>query len=274
MQISASIVLYDNKKEIVLEAIKSFLSTSLDVKLYLIDNSKNDTLKSLGEVDKRITYIYNNENLGFGKAHNIALQKSLMDFTSYHLVLNPDVSFNKGVLESLLSYLQQNSDVALVMPKVYYPNGSLQYTCRRLPTPFDLIIRRFIPKSIHLFDNAKKEYELHDFGYDKEMNIPFFLGSFMFLRTDALREVGVFDENIFLYMEDLDLCRRLHQKYKTMFYPYVSITHIHARDSYKNYGLLKEHIKSTIYYFNKWGWFFDKERKEINNALSKRIKGL
>ncbi len=202
---------------------------------------------------------------------NERLRKSIDEGTPYHLVLNPDVYFEKGVLEALCEYMQQNSDVANVMPKVYYPDAKLQYLCKILPTPKELIIRRFIPiEKIVLKINHT--FELRDSGYNKEMNIPYLSGCFMFLRVKHLKDIGLFDENIFLHMEDTDLNRRLHQKYKTMYYPHVSITHVHAKESHKRKDHLLMHIKSTFYYFNKWGWFFDKQRRKINKELLKMIK--
>ena len=273
MRINASIVLYNNDKELLEKVIHSFLDTELKIKLYLIDNSETDKLKYLSTLDDRIEYSFNNENLGFGKAHNIALQKSIDENIKYHLVLNPDVYYNHGVIEELIEYMDKNLDVANVMPKVYYPNGDLQYVCKMLPTPMDLIIRRFIPLS-SVVDKINKKFELHSFGYDKEMNVPSVNGCFLFLRTSCLKDVGLFDENIFLYMEDIDLIRRLYMKYRVMFYPHTSIVHVHAQESQKKRSHLILHIKSTIYYFNKWGWFFDTERRKINIELLKRIKDI
>jgi len=98
---SVSIVLYHNKKEQVEKVIYSVLNTNLKIRLFLLDNSTYDDLKSLSNIDNRIEYIFNNANLGFGKAHNIALKKSIEKNIPYHLVLNPDVYFEKGVLEEL-----------------------------------------------------------------------------------------------------------------------------------------------------------------------------
>jgi len=269
--IHASIVLYHNNELLLKKVIESFLATELDVMLYLVDNSKTDDLRYLDTIDDRIEYIFNRGNLGFGVGHNIALEKSITEGVTYHLVLNPDVYFEKSVLEKLMEYMDTYKDVANVMPKILYPNGDIQYNCRILPTPSELFIRRFIPFKNYV---AKKNrvYELHDSGYDKEMNIPFLHGSFMFLRVSALKEVGLFDENIFMYMEDVDLNRRLFAKYKTMFYPKVHIYHVFARDSRNNLKLLFAHIRSSIYYFNKWGWFFDKERDKINKTILNAIK--
>lgn len=243
----------------------------MDVKLYLIDNSPTDNLRYLSNIDERVEYIYNNANLGFGKAHNIAINKSITDGTSYHLVLNPDAYFEQGVMEELHEYMQANQDVANIIPKTFYPNGKLQYLCNLLPTPIELIARRFIPLD-KMVQKINHKYELHDFDYDKILNVPFLNGCFMFLRVEHLKNIGLFDENIFMYMEDTDLNRRLHAKYKTIFYPKVSITHVHERGSHKNKSLLIAHIKSTIYYFNKYGWFFDSFRREKNREVQEIIK--
>lgn len=88
----------------------------------------------------------------------------------------------------------------------------------------------------------------------------------------VLDDVGLFDENIFMYTEDIDLTRRIHKKYKTMFWPEVTIIHAHKRGSYKNKRLLKIHIKSAIHYFNKWGWIFDKERHKWNKEILKELE--
>ena len=93
------------------------------------------------------------------------------------------------------------------------------------------------------------------------------MGCFMFLRMSAINNIGMFDENIFMYTEDIDLTRRIHKKYKTMFWPEVTIVHAHKRSSYKNKKLLKIHIKSAIKYFNKWGWIFDSERRKWNKEV-------
>ena len=75
-----------------------------------------------------------------------------------------------------------------------------------------------------------------------------------------------------MYMEDYDLCRRIGQKYKVIFYPEVEIIHKHGKASYKTRKMMMAHINSAIKYFNKWGWFFDKERKIRNKKCIKKYK--
>ncbi len=101
MKLHATIVLFEDNDESLKKAIFSFLNTSLDVKLYLVDNSSTPRLQYLQKLDSRIEYIYTGKNLGFGKAHNIAMRKSIEENANYHLVLNPDIYFEAGVLEEL-----------------------------------------------------------------------------------------------------------------------------------------------------------------------------
>lgn len=271
-QINTSIVLFHNQKDQLIKTINSILNASLDIKLYLIDNSTNDALKILAEYDERIVYIFNNANLGYGAGHNVAIQKSIEDNIPYHLVLNPDIYFDSfDILYKLYNYMEEHQNVGNIIPQVKYPNGDIQYLCKLLPTPMDLILRRFIPLKSWK-EKRNEQYELKWTGYNKIMNIPSLSGCFMFLRVDALKKVGLFDENIFMYLEDTDLNRRLHREYKTIFYPEVEIFHEYGKESYKNKKLLKYHIQSAIYYFNKYGWIFDKERKKINKATIESLQ--
>jgi len=122
--INVSIVLFKNDKNLVKKTIYSCINSFLINKLYLIDNSPTDALRCLVNLDDRIIYIYNNANLGYGRAHNIAIKKSIDENTPYHLILNPDVYFNRGVLEELYKFMEMNKDVGLVIPKVLYSDGT------------------------------------------------------------------------------------------------------------------------------------------------------
>jgi GT2 family glycosyltransferase len=272
-RLNISIVLYHNREEQIKKAIESVLNTDLNITLYLVDNSSTDSLRKLERIDKRIVYIFNNSNLGFGKAHNIALKKSIEKNIPYHLVLNPDVYFEKGVLEELYDFMENNKDVGLVMPKVLYPDGNIQYLCKLLPTPLDLFGRRFLNFGPFrkIVEKRNEVYELRFTGYDKIMEVPYLSGCFMFIRTEVLKKVGLFDERFFMYLEDTDLSRRIHRVAKTVYYPYVYVYHEYGKGSYKSLKLLYYHIKSAVKYFNKYGWFFDKEREEINKKILKKL---
>jgi GT2 family glycosyltransferase len=269
INLTSSIVLYKNDREILLKAINSYLHFNSCTKLFLVDNSPTDDLKYLIS-DIRIEYIHNHSNTGFGAGHNIAINKSIEIGAKYHVVLNPDVYFDAGLLEVIIEFMDKNSDVGNLMPKVCYPDGSNQFLCKLLPTPYDWIGRRFNPFK-KIVEKRNNKFELRFTNYDRIMEVPYLSGCFMFLRLEALKEIGLFDEGIFMYGEETDLCRRLiANKYKTIYFPHVKIFHEFEKGSHKSLRLTWIGIKSAIYYFNKWGWFFDTQREKINkNSLKK-----
>ncbi|WP_238395861.1 glycosyltransferase family 2 protein [Pontibacter pudoricolor] len=83
-------------------------------------------------------------------------------------------------------------------------------------------------------------------------------------------EVGLFDERIFMYSEDMDLSRRMHQKFRTVYYPEAKVYHHFAKGSHRSLKLLWYALHGNIVYFTKWGWLSDPERNQVNqNILSK-----
>ncbi|MCH5720083.1 glycosyltransferase [Niabella hibiscisoli] len=261
VQITGSIVLYRNDFAIVEAAVKSFLSTGLNVFLFLVDNSPGRELEKLASIDpSRIHYVFNNGNPGFGTAHNIALSHGSRFNAGYHLVLNPDVYFEPDTLEQLYYYMEEHRDTGQVMPRVLYPNGSLQYLCRKNPTFSNLFSRRFFPRFVRdLLAKKMGKYEYKDHDYLQPIyNVPFLSGCFMFLRTDILKEIGGFDEHFFLYMEDADLTRRMLQRSRTVYFPDVHVYHHYTKGSYTNLKLTWHHLRSAVTYFNKWGWLNSK----------------
>lgn len=264
-----SIVLYKNSENELRLLLNTLINSNLIKYIYLIDNSPTNYLEKLC-TKSQIVYIFNNSNIGFGAGHNIAFKKSIDENTKYHLVLNPDILFESEILDKLMKKLDIDNDIGLIMPNIKYPDGQTQYLCKLMATPIDLIGRRFIPFKKWI-ERRNNKYELRFTGYTETMQVPSLSGCFMLLRIEVLKEIGGFDESFFMYCEDLDLCRRIGQVSKTIFYPDVSVIHNYEKGSYKNSKLLKYHIKSAFIYFNKWGWFFDVERRRINretlNAL-------
>jgi hypothetical protein len=269
--IIASIVTFKNDKDVLKKAIDSFLETNLKVYLYVIDNSPTNKLKDVC-VRRNVEYIFSNKNLGFGAGHNIAIRK-MAGRTRYTLILNPDVYFNKGTIEKLFSFMEENKEVGFVMPKVLYPDGSLQYLCRLLPNPYDILIRKINFRFLNPLINSRKiRNELRLFDYNKPMDVPYLSGCFMFIKTEAFERIGIFDERFFIYFEDVDLARRIHKLYRTVYYPEAIIYHNYERGSDKDLVLLKQLIFSGIKYFNKWGWFFDRKRHAINTKTIDALK--
>ncbi len=252
--ITGCIVVYENSLSVVNRAIKSFLSVKeLRRKLLIVDNSPSEELKTLCNKDG-LEYIPMSKNIGFGRGHNVAI-KRILDESEYHLILNPDIYFASDSLMTVYNHMESHLDIGMIMPKLLAPDGSLSYTCRQLPTPLILIIRRFLPILLKsLFRKKLERYELRHKSYNEILEIPYLSGACLFVRTEVFKTVGMFDDRFFLYMEDVDFSRRVSEHYRTIFLPDAEVYHLHTRGSYNSWPLLKHHIISAIKYFNKWGW--------------------
>ena len=269
INISASIVVYKNQYKQIKSLISAILELPINLKLYIIDNSPTNILEENLPVSEKISYVFNDKNLGYGKAHNIAF-KLAFDWSKYHIVLNPDILFKPNDIVSMVKFMDENPNIGLLMPKVLYADGETQYLCKLMPTPFDLIMRRFIPGLFKgILQKRLDQYELKHKDYNQMMEVPNLSGCFMFLRMDVLKIIGLFDERFFMYLEDTDLSRRINMQFQTIYYPHVSIVHHYEKGSYKSLKLLKYHIFSAFKYFNKYGWLGDTVRSTVNGINKK-----
>ena len=262
--LNISIVLYHpNWEQEVLPLVEELLRIKHLRKIYLLDNSEERQSDVKAQLPSaKVRYMFMGANLGYGKAHNVALRESAWAQTELHLVMNSDVQVRAEDIDEMHDWMMANLQVGLLMPRVLNPDGSQQYLAKRLPTPLDVFGRRFLPKG--LMARRNKRYELRDKDLSRPINAPYLSGCFMLLRTTAAVEAGIFDERYFMYPEDIDLTRSIHRNYLTLYYPEWSIVHAHAQDSYKNKHMLWIHIQNMCRYFNKWGWFFDRERRKFN----------
>lgn len=205
-------------------------------------------------------------NVGFGAAHNLAV-RWLSTPSRYHLIVNPDISLRENTLLELTAVMDAMSDVGVVMPRVLSFDGSVQHLCKLLPTPLDLVLRRFGRGPWRrLFQDRMNRYDMRAFDYSRAAYVPVLSGCFMFIRRSVLEDVDGFDERFFLYMEDVDLCRRISSVAHLLFWPGVEVKHGYAQGSYKSARLLRLHIEAAITYFNKWGWIDDPERSARNSV--------
>ena len=260
--LTISIVLYKTPAEQLRQCIYSLRRFKGLLHLYLIDNSPTDFLRLECPLNMSHEYIHLPTNPGFGSAHNVAIRASKSLGSLYHLVLNADVSFKFDVLSPMLEYLDAHPEVGQIMPKVLNPDGSIQRLCKLVPTPMNLILRRLLFKKLKWASDRR--FEMHDSGYNKIMFVPYLSGCFMLLRQEALDNIGLFDERYFMYPEDIDLTRRMAERYETIFFPDVIVTHEHGAASYKSLQMLLIHLLNIIKYFNKWGWCYDPMRIKLN----------
>lgn len=287
--ITASIVTYKHHLLDIEPVLRSLFASPVD-RIYVIDHSY-DTMtyleREINEFKSRVftgepllaekvadglQVIYiRHQNNGYGGGHNVALREAIRLGSRYHLVVNPDIWFGPRVIPALAGYMDSNEDVAQMMPKVLYPNGDVQRLAKMLPSPLDIFGRFCLPRFI--INNRNERFELVQSRFKKILNVPYLSGCFMFFRVSALQEINLFDEHFFMYAEDIDITRRLHQKYKTIYYPEFPVYHKFSRASHRSLRLFFIHVWNIILYFNKWGWFHDEERNIINKDVIRQING-
>jgi len=261
VQLTITIVAYHNYEQIktAITSIEKYTSPDITKRIYVSDNSvfedgavsseKNSFLAFLSKYED-VEYIENKENLGFGKGHNIVVDKVVSD---YHAIVNPDIEINEDVFSAILSYMDGDKNIGMVIPKIVDENGNLQAAYREYPTLFDMFVRMFCKP---FFKKRQAAHTLQHMDYSKPFAVPFAQGCFLVVRTSLFKSEGGFDDRYFMYMEDADLCRRINQHSQVMYYPGAAVVHAWEKGSHRNLKLLKIHILSMIRYFNKWGWTY------------------
>jgi GT2 family glycosyltransferase len=263
MNITASLVLYCNAPAMIDEAIRSVVESDVDTILSVVDNSPVP-IASRWFAHPQVLYHHAGANLGFGAGHNLAFA-AVAERSDAHFIVNPDVAFAPDVLSTLADVFARTSDVTAVMPAIHDEAGQQQHLCKALPTPVQLIARRFIPFA-SVRAAIDETYEFRRLPGEGLIDMPSLSGCFLGVRSATFAQLGGFDERFFMYMEDVDLVRRLGDHGRTVYVPAARIEHGHARSSYRFGKLMFVHIGSALRYFGKWGWIRDPARTARNAA--------
>ena len=258
IDLSVCIVAYRNYDDIIcaLESLFKYTSPSLSKKIYIVDNSCYIENQMQREFVNRITqfseveYYDSGKNLGFGQGHNYILDKIE---SKYHCIMNPDIVFCEDAFMPIVSYLDSNQDTGMVIPNIVDEDGKRQMVYREEPTVADMFIRMFCK---NIFRKRFKKHTLQYEDFSKPFQVPFGQGSFLVIRTELFKDLGGFDDNFFMYLEDADLCKRVNAISKLMYIPDPTIIHKWEQGSHKSFQLFKIHITSMRYYFKKWGYKF------------------
>lgn len=234
------------------------LPVGRDYEIIVVDNNSNDGIKQMiDEKFPNVKFVQTGANLGFAAGNNAGMRIAK---GKYILILNPDVTVLNNSLEKMVKYMEENSEVGIAGPKLINPDGSYQISCRTFQDP-KLILYRRTPLGLLPF--AQKQLKKHlmlDFDHNQIKEVDWFLGACMLIRKSALDQVGLFDERFFMYLEDMDLCRRFWQKgYKVVYLADIEVVHLYERasanDSWnflKLNKLTRIHIHSGIKYFLKY----------------------
>ena len=268
MKLSIIIVNY-NTYYLTKQTIESVLEKQhpFDYEILLVDNASQDgSIEALEETFKEevsegnVHIIKNKENLGFAKANNIGMRKAK---GTYILLLNSDTEVEGACLENCLAQMEQNEKLGALGCKVVLPNGMLDHACKRgFPTP---------KASLYYFlkwdkKNPMKygQYDALHLGEDEVGEVDALMGAFMLMPKKVLDEVGLLDEDFFMYGEDIDLCYRIKAAgYKILYYPKERIIH------YKG-GSSKRRRHKVIYDFHQAMWIFYRKHyfKEYNLGIN------
>ncbi|OGE34502.1 hypothetical protein A3H85_00830 [Candidatus Daviesbacteria bacterium RIFCSPLOWO2_02_FULL_40_8] len=227
-QLTVSIVNY-NAGDYLLGTLESLMLVSNEMKMDItvVDNSStDDSIKQAQLKFPNIKYILNKENVGFGRAHNQVIRNVK---SKYILILNPDMVVKEGAIKECLRYMEDHGDVGAVTPKIIFEDGRVDMTAHRgFPTPW---------ASLLYFLGDDSLYHLSKIKINQPHEVDAITGAFFFTSKEVLEKVGVFDEDYFMFAEDIDLCFRIKKAgLKIVYLPNVQVVHFKGISS----GLKKQ----------------------------------
>ncbi len=262
------------------QCIRSILKykSQISHEIIVIDNNSRDGSAEMVADDfyNVVKLIANKKNIGFPKAVNQGVHAARENGSKYMLLLNPDITVFPGSLEKLHSYAEQHQDIGILAPKLVNPNGSIQNSCFSQFTTLPIVLYRRTP-----FGKSKRarqkvaEFLMTNWDHATPLNVSWILGSCMYVRMKAINDVGMMDERFFMYMEDVDWCRRFWQKgWRVFYWPETKLVHYYQRASASDSSLLlsmfnrqtRIHISSASKYFLK---YWKKNTEDLKNIEEK-----
>lgn len=250
--LTVSIVTYKSR-DCILECLESFIAHSggLDMEIVVVDNnSRDDAMANVKRLYPQVTVIENDSNLGFAGGNNLVLS----NFDSrYCLVSNPDILVMPDTLREMIRFMDDNADAGICGCRILNPDMSLQYSCRRYPTPLMVLTRGLLLDRLPPAKALVKKYLMVDRSHDRVMPVDWLTGCCLLIRKETVKDVGLMDENYFLYFEDVDLCYRVNRRWKVFYLPSVSMIHEfqHTSRTSVNLGHKYHHMRSALRFFIK-----------------------
>lgn len=266
MDVSIIIVNYNTPK-LTVDAIDSILSsqTKYSFEIIVVDNHSSDhSVQLIKERFPEVKLIVNEENVGFAKANNQGINLSN---GRYILLLNSDTIVKEDTIEKMIEFMDKNRQVGASGCKVLLPNGKLDQACHRgFPTPkasfYYLVgLSKLFPKSPRF-----NQYHLGYMNFDEPHPIDCLVGAFMLVRREVIEQVGLLDENFFMYGEDIDWCYRIKQAGWEIYYcPSTSIIHYKGASSKKKPFKIVYEFHRAMFLFHKK--HYSKKYSFIINSL-------
>lgn len=229
-------------------------TNNLPLEVFVVDNASADGCADMVESEfPEVHLIKNKENLGYGRANNQALRQCQ---GKYVLMLNPDTVIIENAIGKLIDFMNENSRVGMTGPKTVHPDGTIQVSWALFPR-ISTIFTNNVPwkEALSMFGIFKKFFKTNSIysekGYTlttviKRQRVDYLLGEFMLTRKEVLDSVGLFDEKIFMYEEETDLCYRIYKnKWEIWFVPEAEIIH-HEKKSIKQ---LPNYVECEVDWF-------------------------
>ncbi len=227
---------------------------SVEYEVIVVDNNSQDgSVEMVRQKFPQATLIDSNQNLGHHKGNNLGIKNSS---GKYIVILNTDIAILDNSLDKLYAYMQANPQVALVGPKLMNPDRSIQLSCMRFPDKMVPIYRRTWLGNLPFAKRKIDDYLMKDFDHQTTRPVDWILGACIMVRQSIIKEVGLMDEDLFLYFGDVAWCRSFWQTgYQVHYFAEAEIVHYHRRESAQS-GVLSKifwiHINDWLKYLKKY----------------------
>ncbi|MDI9641664.1 glycosyltransferase family 2 protein [Geitlerinema splendidum] len=215
----------------------------------VVDNASSDGSPDMVATEfPEFTLLRQQTNLGFTGGHNLAIQKRSGRNVA---LLNSDTVVHTGAIANLCQFMDAHPKSGIVGPKLLNPDGTLQLSCRRFPNPIAAAFRNTFLGRLFPKNKYTREYLMQDWPHDMSREVDWVSGAAMFIRKEVIDQVGLLDDSLFMFCEDVDLCKRAWQAgFKVTYYPEAVITHAIGRstDKVANKMIVRFHRSMFRYY--------------------------
>ena len=224
----------------------------IQFEVILVDNSsKDDGLESILKCYTKIQLINNSKNLGFARANNQGAKIASGDFL---LFINPDTVMIEDAIESMLDYIRSDSSIGILGPKVLNSDQTIQYSCRKFPTIWSGLFNRY-SLTTRLFPNNRysRDYLMLDYDHNSTRSVDWVSGCCMMMSKSTFNKANGFDENYFLFIEDVDICQVIKKRLRVVYFPNAKIYHkISSSNARSTPQMIIKRHQGMIYYNQKY----------------------
>ncbi len=222
-----------------------------ELEVFVVDNGSTDgTVQMLQKSFPSVALIANTENVGFAVANNQALARCRGE---YVLLLNPDTELKAGAIAQMARFLKSRLYVGAVGPLLVSPDGSMQESCYPRPTLFRELWRLLYLDRLHRLTN----YPMAEWTLDRPRQVETLQGACILIKRSVLDEIGLLDQDFFIYTEEIDLCRRiLAAGWRIYWLPIATVVHYGGQSTRQAASkMFIELYRSKLHYFRKHnGW--------------------